>query len=524
MNSNLLRRIKHLQRWESGTIRLLGVIEVLLAGALGFTGAYALLVGEDAGLYLYLCPIIGILGLFQLLFFSSKNKLTPALGVLLIAEMWAISFIVAAIPFMIYGFSPVDAFFEAISGYTTTGATIVPDLDVLPSSLLLWRGVIQWAGGLTVLISFSFLLPMIGMGGAGLNSNEFAGSDNDDYSMKISSASLNFIKVYALLTVMEIICLLVCNVALFDSVCISFSNVPTGGLLPRNDSMASYGMTAQAVTLVFMILGSANFYMMFRLFFRHDLALFKSRETRIMIEWFLACTALVFFCYLIEHSGDFTGEYLADTFWTSLYSVISSGTGTGFAIQDFVYPQFIFLILMIVEFMGGASGSTAGGIKIYRMMALKSYIMSNINRVMHPNAVISIKADGRNWGEEAINSALSTIFLFLVGVFISLALLMLLEPDVGNYTPDGVDELQTYFGIILAAIANAGIGPLASYDVLSIGSKILMCFLMWLGRMEFILVLILFTKGFWSDVRLSVGQYRSARATNMLAGKFNKKR
>ena len=524
MNSNLLRRIKHLQRWESGTIRLLGVIEVLLAGALGFTGAYALLVGEDAGLYLYICPIIGILGLFQLLFFASKNKLTPALGVLLIAEMWAISFIVAAIPFMIYGFSPVDAFFEAISGYTTTGATIVPDLDVLPSSLLLWRGVIQWAGGLTVLISFSFLLPMIGMGGAGLNSNEFAGSDNDDYSIKISAASLNFIRVYALLTVMEFVCLLVCNVAPFDSVCISFSNVPTGGLLPRNDSMASYGMTAQAVTLVFMILGSANFYMMFRLFFKKDLALLKSRETRIMIEWFLACALLVFACYMIEDSGLYNRDNIGETAWVSLYSVISSGTGTGFGIQDFVYPQFIFLVLMIVEFMGGASGSTAGGIKIHRMMALKSYVMSNINRVMHPNAVFSIKADGRNLGEEAVNSALSTIFLFLMGIFISLAILMLIEPDIGQFTPDGVDELQTYFGVILAAIANAGIGPMPSYDVLNVGSKLLMCFLMWLGRMEFVLVLILFTKGFWSDVRLSVGQFRSSQSKNVLTEKFNRKR
>ncbi|MBO4502313.1 MAG: TrkH family potassium uptake protein, partial [Candidatus Methanomethylophilus sp.] len=338
----------------------------------------------------------------------------------------------------------------------------------------------------------------------------------------ISSASLNFIRVYALLTVTEIICLMVCDVALFDSVCISFSNVPTGGLLPRNDSMASYGMAAQAVTLVFMILGSANFYMMFRLFFKRDLALLKSRETRIMIEWFLACAFLVFACYMIENTGDYNQSNIGETAWVSLYSVISSGTGTGFAIQSFVYPQFIFLVLMVVEFMGGASGSTAGGIKIYRMMALKSYVMSNINRVMHPNAVISIKADGRNWGEEAVNSALSTIFFFLMGIFISLAILMLIEPNVGQYTPDGVDELQTYFGIILAAIANAGIGPMESYDVLNVGSKLLMCFLMWLGRMEFILVLILFTKGFWSDVRLSVGQFRSSRTS--LSDRFDRKR
>ncbi len=514
MNSSFLRRLKHLQRWESGTVKLLGLIEIVLGVALGLTAAYALSVGEDASLYGYLFPVVFGMGVFQMLFFSSKSKMPAALGVLLIAEMWAISFVVAAIPFMLYGFSPVDAFFEGISGYTTTGATIIPDLDAVPSSLLLWRGIIQWAGGLTVLISFSFLLPMIGMGGAGLNSNEFAGSDNEDYSMKISSASLNFIKVYILLTVAEYICLLCCHVQSFDAVCISFSNIPTGGLLPRDDSMASYGVGAQAITLIFMILGSSNFYMMFRLFFKGDLALFKNKETRVMVEWFIACAILIFSSYFLSNQIEYNADSAAHYFWISLYSAISCGTGTGFAITDFVYPQFIFLVLMIMEFMGGASGSTAGGIKIYRMMALKSYVLANLNKVMHPNAVTSVRADGRNWSESAVNSALATILLFLMGTFISLAILMYIQPDIGNYTAAGVDELQTYFGIILAGIANAGIGPLPSYDVLNVGAKVLMCFLMWFGRMEMILVIILFTRSFWSEVRLSAGQMGKAKRKN----------
>ncbi len=506
MNATLVRRLKHLQRWDSGTVKLLGLIEIILGVALGITAVYAFSVGEDAGLYAIMFPVVFGLGVFQMLFFSSSSKMPAALGVLLIAEMWAISFVVAAIPFLLYGFSPVDAFFEGISGYTTTGATIISDLDAMPSSLLLWRGVIQWAGGLTVLISFSFLLPMIGMGGAGLNSNEFAGSDNEDYSMKISSASLNFIKVYILLTVAEIVCLLCCRVAAFDSVCIAFSNIPTGGLLPRNDSMASYGVTAQAVTLVFMILGSANFYMMFRLFFKGDLALFKNKETRVMVEWFIACALLIFASYFVSNNVEYNADSAAHYFWISLYSAISCGTGTGFGITDFVYPQFIFLVLMIMEFMGGASGSTAGGIKIYRMMALKSYVLTNLNKVMHPNAITSIKADGRNWSESAVDSALTTILLFLMGTFISLAILMFIQPDIGDYAPEGVSDLQAYFGTILAGIANAGIGPLPCYDVLNVGSKVLMCFLMWFGRMEMVLVIILLTRSFWSEVSLNVSQ------------------
>ena len=153
-------------------------------------------------------------------------------------------------------------------------------------------------------------------------------------------------------------------------------------------------------------------------------------------------------------------------------------------------------MLMMVEFMGGASGSTAGGIKIYRMMALKSYITNSLRRVLHPNAVVSIRSNGRNMEDEALNNALSTIFLFIIGTLVGVAIIMVCEPDL---------NLQEQFGVTLAAITNAGIGPLDSYGSLSIISKVAMCFMMWLGRMEMVLIIVLFTREFWSDLRLEAG-------------------
>ena len=502
MLESTIRRIKALQRWDGTTIRILGMIELLLAGALGVNALFALAIGEDASYFSYIFPVVGGLGLFQTLFFSSKNKLSPAVGILLIAVMWAISFIVASLPFIIYGMNVTDSFFEGISGYTTTGATIVDDLGSMPDSLLLWRGIIQWTGGITVLISFAFLLPAIGMGAAGLSSNEFTGSDDSGYTQKITSASLNFLKVYALLTIGEVIALAACSVTVFDSLCIALSNVPTGGLLPRNESMACYSIYAQAVTLVFMILGATNFYLVFRAMFKRDAQVLRNGEEKAMLGWFALVSVIVLVAYIVPHLDGLTAGELGDSAWKSVYSVISSGTGTGFAI--FSYSQlygagnlaFIFFMLMMVEFMGGASGSTAGGIKIYRMMALKSYITNSLRRVLHPNAVVSIRSNGRNMEDEALNNALSTIFLFIIGTLVGVAIIMVCEPDL---------NLQEQFGVTLAAITNAGIGPLDSYGSLSIISKVAMCFMMWLGRMEMVLIIVLFTREFWSDLRLEAG-------------------
>ena len=304
-----------------------------------------------------------------------------------------------------------------------------------------------------------------------------------------------------MLTIAEVIALILCEVTAFDSLCIALSNIPTGGLLPRNESIACYSIYAQAVTLVFMILGATNFYLVFRAMFKRDPRVFKNGEEKAMLGWFALVSIIILIAYIAPNLNGLTADQLGDSAWKSVYSVISSGTGTGFAI--FSYSQlygagnlaFIFFMLMLVEFMGGASGSTAGGIKIYRMMALKSYITNSLRRVLHPNAVVSIRANGRNIDEEAINNALSTIFLFIIGTLVGVAIIMVCEPHL---------NLQEQFGVTLAAITNAGIGPLDSYGSLSIISKIAMCFMMWLGRMEMVLIIVLFTRAFWSDLRLEV--------------------
>ncbi|MCQ2070107.1 MAG: TrkH family potassium uptake protein [archaeon] len=521
----LRRRIIHLERFNSGSIKILGLIEILLAIILTIALCYACVADEDPGLYATPAAVLWIMGTLQYLLFYGKERLSSSLGILLIAETWLLSFLVSAIPFLLYGFSPEDALFEAVSGYTTTGASILTDFNTIPRSLLLWRGLIQWAGGLTVVVTFSLLMPMIGMGGAGLMSNEFTGSDSGSFNLKVTTAAKYFIIIYLSLTVLEVLILLFLNVTPFDSLCISLSNVPTGGLLPRSDSMASYDTAVQAVTLVFMILGALNFYLLFRLFHdkngrtrkfgRHfhrkqplsekdrktrvfewltnrDYVLFKSKEARYMLTWFLICTVI------ISLDLTFYSDY-GRALWESLYVVISAGTGTGFSIMEYSFwPHADLFLILIIEFIGGCSGSTTGGAKIYRLIAVFDFLKRSMSKTMHPTEITTTSLEGRKISSFELTSIVTTLLLFILSLIIGSFLFMEWE---------GVN-LGESFSVVMAALANAGIvtggGPLDTFADYSILSKFLLCVLMWLGRMELILVLILFTRGFWSDLRISI--------------------
>lgn len=501
--AGLRRRIEGLERWDSGTVKVLGLVEVLLSIMLFIVAAYALAVGDDWTVFAVPAPIVLACGLFQGLFFSNNKAMTPSLGILLISETWFLAFVILSVPFYLSGFSATDSLFEAVSGFTTTGATILSDMGSVDGSILLWRAIIQWAGGITVVIIFSVLLPMLGMGGSAFSSNEFSGSESGGYVMKVTSMSFNFMRVYFMLTFVEIVILVALGVTPFESVCISFSDIPTGGLLPRADSMVGYSFPVQFVTLVFMFLGATNYYLLFRtVVAKGHNALAKSVEFRRMIEWFVATTIVITAVIVASDETMYSLSDMGESLWHAAYCVVSAGTSAGFAITDYtVWPTAAMVILLVVEFVGGMSGSTSGGIKIYRLMALKSYIGAGMEKIMHPNMVTSVRVEKNTMSSDDISSAISTIFLFMFGAVAAIIVVLILEPGL---------DVQTVFGLVFAAVSNAGvgsgsIGPLDSYAALGDPTKFVMIVLMWLGRMEFVLAIIIFTRGFWGDVRLSAG-------------------
>lgn len=512
-------RIRRLQRFQSGTVKTLGVVETLLGVMLLLTAAYALFCGENYEPFLFPAPVFLIMGMIQYMFFY-RGSMSPSLGILLMLETWIVSFAAAIVPFVIYGFAPVDAVYEGVSGYTTTGSTIMTDIEGAESCILLWRALIQWAGGITVVIIFTLLLPMIGMGGKNLGSNEFGGSDNGEYSTSLSSVALNFFRIYVLLTAAEFVILIALGMTPFESICTSMSCVPTGGLLPFNNSMADFGFAIQATTLVFMILGASNFLFLFRLLFHRDRTLLKSREWRVMLLWFLGVA--LFMTAVVWFDGNYRTDYIGETFWDSLYAVTCAGTSSGFAVSDYtIWPILAVLMLMVVEFVGGTSGSTAGGIKIYRLMTMKAYIAAGMEKIMHPNAVTTMSVDGSHVDTDNAASVLSTVFLFVVGCLVGIGLILFFQNESGHPI-----EFLDSIGLVISSICNAGasignFGPMSSMAPLQPATKIVMTSLMFLGRMEMVFVLMVFTRRFWNDVRQSSTRIREkAVYTIRRSGKY----
>ncbi len=510
--NNTRRRIKSLQRWESGTVKVLGMIASALAFALLTVGLYAWLIGDDSTVFLMPCPFVLAGGLFMYLFFSNEKSMSPSLGILLITEIWVMSFAIISVPFLLSDMSIADSVFESVSAFTTTGATILNDPESVDGSILLWRAVVEWAGGITVVIIYVILLPMLGVGGAGFSTNEFAGSDTGGYTTKIGKSARNFIRVYSWLTIIEIFLLVIMGVSPFESVCISLSDIPTGGLLPRADSMASYDFPVQFTTMVFMFLGATNYYLLFRsLVKKNRRSIWSSNEFRTMVYWFVSCAVIITSVIVVssetEYSFDTLGK-IGESLWHAAYTVVAAGTTSGFAITDYTqWPAMAMMLLLIIEFIGGMSGSTSGGIKIHRLMAMKSYVLAGMGRIIHPGMVSTLRVDGNDVDNSAITSAISTIFLFLIVMLIGLAVFMLIEPGY---------DVHTAFGTVLAAITNTGVGsghfnPFTSYEELGAAAKALMCALMWLGRMEMVMAIIMLTRSFWSDVRLSADFQVSGR-------------
>lgn len=491
-------RMKALEKHSSSSVKILGLVSFILGIMLLVMTVYSAAVGEDTHPFLYPAPFFLLIGMFMYVRFSYSH-LTAAIGILMVTEAWMLCFVAAIIPFVMSGVPVIDAVYEGVSGFTTTGSTMI-DVSMFlggETSVLLWRSVIEWVGGITVVIVFATLLPMIGMGAKNLASNELS-SGSDHYSEDVRTSAMGFIRMYVLLTVIEVIILNVLSLmgidsdklTVFNSVCIAMSNVSTGGLLPFPDSMAGVGFQTQFVTFVFMILGASNFFIMLRSVALRRFTLHLSREWTMMIVWFAICAAAIFVALFYDENSGVTS---LSSLWEVLYAVVSAGTSAGFAVTTYAtWPIVAIVMLMIVQFVGGCSGSTSGGIKVYRLMAIKAFIAAGMQKVMHPGAVTVMEVDGSKLDADQSTSVLSTVLLFLFGLLMGTVLLLALE-NIG---------LRDALILAVSAITNSGavLGTGALDFEISSLSKLLLCVLMYLGRMEMVYILIMFTTGFWKDV------------------------
>lgn len=420
---------------------------------------------------------------------TNYDKLTRSEGMLIVCLTWIITAAMGAIPYLFYGLSPLDAYFEAMSGITTTGATILLDFSHYPKSFFFWRSLTQWLGGMGIIVLFVAVLPQFKIAGRQMFFAEAPGPTEDKVTPRITHTAKALWCVYIGLTVMEIILLLLAGMPPFDAVCNSFSTMAAGGFSPHAQSIMGYeNNTAVWIIMVFMLLAGSNFALQYRsLTRRNPMILGRNEEFRGYLLIILAAAGILFLTLLFSGSAA-----PPDAMRNSLFQVVSLITTTGFATADFalwaVPCQVVLFSMMLI---GGCAGSAGGGIKVVRVLVWAKYLQREILQTIYPRAVRPLKIDQKAVPDSIQQQILGFLLFYILLTIISSLLITAIEGD-------GVVGLVG----TLATIGNIGpgggsIGPMGSYGSLSVPTKTILIANMVVGRLEIIPFVAMLHPNFW---------------------------
>ncbi len=432
---------------------------------------------------------LGIM-LSQVIFKQKIQTIKIKEGLAIVTFGWISVSLLGAIPFYLTGSVPtyIDALFETVSGFTTTGASIIYDVEVLDKSILFWRSFTHWIGGMGILVFTLALLPAYGIGNFQIFKAEAPGPTHGKLAPHIRNTARTLYVTYIGLTLLEMFFLSIGGVNLFDSALFTFGTVGTGGFAPYNDSLAGFSTYVQMVVSVFMILAGVNFTLHVLLLKGKVKDVLSDKELQLYLKFIVIAIILVTVNLAIVHYDD-VGHSIRD----SIFQVSSIVTTTGYATVDFqTWPAFSKFVLLGLMFVGGSAGSTAGGMKVIRVLILFKLIKREISKIFHPNAFIPIKIGKKIVPNEVVARVNSFIALHLL-VFILGTLLISL---------DNVDMI-TAISSVAATINNIGpglelVGPTSNYANFSQFSKVLFSFIMLLGRLELFTIVALIVPQKWS--------------------------
>ncbi len=447
---------------------------------------------QDGLAFIYLAEMVGIglLSLFLRWFSGKPVELQFREAFLTVSLSWTTFSLFGAIPFLGSGYIPslTDAFFETMSGFTTTGATILKDIEALPESLLLWRNLTQWLGGMGVIALAVAVLPFLGVGGVQLFKAEVPGPIKDRISPRISETAKILWGVYLMFTFAEIILLTLGGLPLFDAVCVTFGTLATGGFTPTNASVAAYPSPfVHYVIILFMLIAGVNFSL-------HYWALrgkFRFYTANPEFRFFTGVTALA--TGLIMVARLWNGEAFSEEFFRStLFQTVSIITTTGFITHDYErWPFVTQIILLALMMFGGCTSSTGGGIKNVRIFIAFKFMGAELKKLFHPRGVFPIRMGDRTVPEGLVSNIVGFIGLYILIFFAGVLALTALGLDI-----------DTSIGAVLATLGNVGpgigaVGPVENYSAIPVLGKWVLSFLMMTGRLELFTVLVLFTRPFW---------------------------
>ena len=433
-----------------------------------------------------LCLLLGV----PLVRKQPANKVFYAKeGCVTVALSWIVMSLMGALPFVFSGVIPsiVDAMFETVSGFTTTGASILKDVEVLPRCMLFWRSFTHWIGGMGVLVFLLCLLPMSG-GGYSMNlmKAESPGPSVSKLVPKVRSTAKLLYGLYVALSLLELALLLLGSMPLFDALCTTFGTAGTGGFGIKNSSIGEYSAYIQSIVTIFMILFGINFNVYFLLYMRKPKEALRCEEA----GWYLAIIAVSTLIITVFIRNSFPD--LVTAFRHAAFQVGSIITTTGFSTVDFnVWPAVPRAILVLLMFIGACAGSTGGGIKVSRIVLLFRTMTREIGQIIHPHMVKKLKFEGRVVGQEVLRSVNAFMVAYVLIFAVSTLCVCL----------DGFD-LVTSFTAVAATLNNIGpglemVGPIGNFSCFSDLSKIVLIFDMLAGRLEIFPLLVLFFRDTW---------------------------
>lgn len=419
-----------------------------------------------------------------------KKEIYKRDGYIMVSLTWIMMALFGAIPFVVHGAIPsyTDAFFETMSGFTTTGASILNNIEELPHGLLFWRSMTQWLGGMGVIVLSIAILPMLGIGGMQLFVAEVPGPTKDKIHPRVRETAKRLWGIYVLFTLVETGLLLIGGMNLFDAVNHSFTTMATGGFSTKQASIAAYDSPfIHYVMIIFMFIAGTNFTLHYHLLHKNFKVFTQNDEFKFYLKLIGTVTIVVI-------AGLFISQYsgVEKTFRDALFQTISIITTTGYVTADYeLWGPFFQVLFFLLLFTGGSAGSTGGGIKMVRHFVLIKNSFSELKRLIHPRAVIPVRFNKGTIASDIISNVLA-FFLFYIFIFILGTLVMSLI---------GMDFLSA-IGASATSLGNVGpgigtVGPTLNFaNVPEIGKWVL-SFLMLMGRLELFTVLIIFSPAFW---------------------------
>lgn len=404
-----------------------------------------------------------------------------------VTSAWLLISLAGTLPYLLSGVIPsfINALFESVSGFSTTGSSILTDIEALPKSILFWRSMTHWIGGIGVIVLVIVVMPTLQIGGYHLFTLE--SSLQEKIRPKIKSVGVRLLYIYLGLTLAEIVLLMLGNMNIYESVCHAFGTVATGGFSPKNSSIGGYSAYIQYVVMVFMMLAGTNFIIHYYLVKMEFQKVKANEEFRFYITVVVVIGMVITSILFVKQNLP-----LETAFRESFFQVISIITCTGYATSDYmVWPQMAWALIFMMMFMGGSTGSTAGGIKMARHLVVLKNIRRSFKQLMQPNAIFRLTLNRNNINDDTNNSIIGFVILYLL-IFVGGSLLVLFT---------GID-IQESLSSVATCMAGIGpglgkVGPAGNFAFMPDITKLILSGLMLIGRLEIYTIIELFTLNFW---------------------------